>query len=109
MVDTYELGRSLTGASRIANSICHFYFHGQLEKNQRKLPIRFFSGPSKENGLLQEIIAIIITGQFSAYPPILIQTASLFIEQMVLAMVEYLLERKSTGDAALNVIREMVA
>lgn len=55
-VDGAQFGRSISGISRLSNSICHFVFSSEVTHDPRSYKVRFFVGPSKENGYLQEYL-----------------------------------------------------
>lgn len=56
-VDAQQFGQSLIGTSKIANSVCHELLFERVTHDPRKYHVRFCVGPSRENGLLQEIFA----------------------------------------------------
>src|SRR6266545_5469127 len=47
-VDAQQFGRSLIGASKLANSVCHELFWENITHDPRSYHIRFVVGPSKQ-------------------------------------------------------------
>jgi hypothetical protein len=97
LVDAQQFGRSLIGVTKLANSICHELFWGNITHDSRSYHIRFCVGPSRENGLLQEIFAISNSGQLPLYAPILITVAKKFIELSIKAVIEKVLSNKESN------------
>ena len=56
LVDAQQFGKSLIGVTKLANSVCHEIFHEEITHDPRSYQIRFCVGPSKKNGLIQEIV-----------------------------------------------------
>lgn len=98
-VDAQQFGRSLIGATKLANSICHELFWESITHDSRSYHIRFCVGPSRENGLLQEIFAISNSGQLPLYAPILITIGKKFIELSIKAVIDKVLSKKDSGNA----------
>ncbi|UEM13648.1 hypothetical protein CIT37_42770 [Bradyrhizobium ottawaense] len=98
-VDAQQFGRSLIGATKLANSICHELFWENITHDPRSYHIRFCVGPSRENGLLQEIFAISNSGQLPLYSPILITVAKKFIELSIKAVIDKVLSKKDSNNA----------
>ena len=86
LVDAQQFGRSLVGASKIANSVCHELLFEHVTHDPRKFLVRFCVGPSRENGLLQEIIAVVVTG-LPLFTPFVTKIGRVFVEEMMKAMV----------------------
>ncbi|MCS3476259.1 hypothetical protein M2212_003105 [Bradyrhizobium elkanii] len=105
-VDAQQFGRSLIGATKLANSICHELFWENITHDPRSYHIRFCVGPSRESGLLQEIFAISNSGQLPLYSPILITVAKKFIELSIKAVIDKVLSRKD-GNKAVDRIHEL--
>jgi len=105
-VDAQQFGRSLIGATKLANSICHELFWQNITHDPRSYHIRFCVGPSRENGLLQEIFAISNSGQLPLYSPILITVAKKFIELSIQAVIDKVLSKKD-GSNAVDRIHEL--
>jgi hypothetical protein len=103
LVDAQQFGQSLVGASKIANSVCHELLFATVTHDPRKYRVRFCVGPSRENGLLQEIVAVIVS-EFPVFPPFLTHIGRVFIEEMIKAMVNGVLKRPSDVSKALDVI-----
>src|SRR5262245_43367215 len=80
LVDAQQFGRSIIGVSKTANSICHLYFFSAVSHDPRSYQIRFYVGPARENGLLQELFAVMNSGQMPMFMPILMRAAKPFIE-----------------------------
>lgn len=98
-VDAQQFGRSLIGATKLANSICHELFWENITHDPRSYHIRFCVGPSRENGLLQEIFAISSSGQLPLYTPILITVGKKFIELSIKAVIDKVLSKKDSSNA----------
>ncbi|WOH73132.1 hypothetical protein RX330_33530 [Bradyrhizobium sp. NDS-1] len=98
-VDAQQFGRSLIGTTKLANSICHELFWENITHDPRSYHIRFCVGPSRENGLLQEIFAISNSGQLPLYSPILITVAKKFIELSIKAVIDRVLSKKESNNA----------
>jgi hypothetical protein len=98
-VDAQQYGRSLIGATKLANSVCHELFWENITHDPRSYQIRFYVGPSRKNGLLQEIFAISNSGQLPLYTPILIVVAKKFIELSITAVLYRVLGKKAKSDA----------
>lgn len=98
-VDAQQFGRSIIGATKLANSICHELFWENITHDPRSYHIRFCVGPSRENGLLQEIFAISNSGQLPLYSPILIVVAKKFIELSIKAVIDKALSKKESNTA----------
>jgi hypothetical protein len=105
LVDAQQFGHSLVGASKIANSICHELLFEKITNNPRKYQVRFCVGPSRKNGLLQEIVAVVVTG-LPLFPPFVIEIGRMFVEQMTKAMINTVLKKPSEADKALDVIAQ---
>ncbi|MBP2431497.1 hypothetical protein [Bradyrhizobium elkanii] len=97
-VDAQQFGRSLIGTTKLANSICHELFWENITHDPRSYHIRFCVGPSRENGLLQEIFAISNSGQLPLYSPILITVAKKFIELSIKAVIDKVLSKKDSNN-----------
>jgi hypothetical protein len=103
LVDAQQFGRSLVGTSKIANSILHELLTQQVTHDPRKFRVRFCVGPSRENGLLQEIIAVVVTG-LPLFTPFVTKIGRVFVEEMSKAMIYSVLKRPSDVNKALEVI-----
>lgn len=103
LVDAQQFGRSLVGASKIANSVCHELLFRQVTHDPRKYQVRFCVGPSRENGLLQEIVAVVMTG-LPLFTPFALKIGTVFVEQMTKAMISSVLKKPSDVSKALDVI-----
>jgi hypothetical protein len=106
LVDAQQFGRSLIGVSKLANSICHELLFDQVTHDPRSYHVRFCVLPSKENGLLQEIVGVLMTGM-PLFPPIAMQIGKVFVEQMIKAMVSNVLQKPSDTSKALDVIAQV--
>jgi hypothetical protein len=106
MVDAQQFGRSITGISRLGNSICHLLFFGEVQ-DAAKHQIRLFVLPSKENGLLQEFLAVMNSGAMPLFTPILIQIGKSFVEKTFDAVVKTVLNRKSESLAAIEALHSL--
>jgi hypothetical protein len=104
-VDAQQFGRSLIGATKIANSLAHELIFEQVTHDPRKYQIRFCVGPSRENGLLQEIVAVVMTG-LPLFTPFVTKIGRVFIEQMTKAMIYSVLKKPSDVTKALEVIEK---
>ena len=107
-VEAQEFGKSIAGVSKTANSICHLLFFGTVTADTKKYQIRFFVGPSKENGLLQELFALMNTGMMPMFSPVLTKVAKVFIERAFDAVVKAVLNRPSEMKAALDILHDTI-
>jgi hypothetical protein len=71
LVDAQQFGKSIAATSRLGNSICHLVFFGEVIAPTSRHQIRLFVNPSKENGLLQELVAIMSSGALPLFTPAL--------------------------------------
>jgi hypothetical protein len=106
-VDAQQFGKSIIATSKIANSICHFLLFSEITHDTRAFQVKFFVGPSKENGLIQELFAIMNSGQFPAFTPAVMEIAKPFIEHTFDAMIKTVLGKKDDANVSLEIIREM--
>jgi hypothetical protein len=107
LVDAQQFGKSLVGISKVANSITHEFFFEAVTHDPRSYHIRFFVGPSRENGLLQELFAVLASGQLPVFQPILIQLGKPFIVAAFDAVVKTVLHRKSDASLAIEKIHDL--
>jgi hypothetical protein len=107
LVDAQQFGKSLIGISKVANSISHEFFFGLVTHDPRAYHIRFFVGPARENGLLQELFAVLTSGQFPAFSPILIQLGKPFIIATFNAIIKTILNRKTEAALAIDKIHDL--
>jgi hypothetical protein len=105
LVDAQQFGRSIIGFSKLANSICHELLFDQVTHDPRSYHVRFCVLPSRENGLLQEIVGVLMSGM-PLFPPIAMQIGKVFVEQMIKAMVSSVLHKSSDTSKALDVIAQ---
>jgi hypothetical protein len=103
LVDAQQFGRSLVGASKIANSVCHELLFDQVTHDPRGYHVRFCVGPSRENGLLQEIVAVVVSG-LPLFAPFATKIGKVFIEEMMKAMVYMVLKKPNETQRALDII-----
>jgi hypothetical protein len=106
LVDAQQFGRSIIGASKIANSICHDLFFDKVTHEPRAYQVRFCVGPSKENGLLQELVAIVVAG-LPLFSPAALVMGKLFIEKMIAAMIDRVLNRSPDNSKLLEVVKKL--
>jgi hypothetical protein len=106
-VDGQQFGRSILGTSKLSNSICRFIFSGQVTHDPRSYGIRFFVGPAKENGYLQELFAFASSGQLPLFSPFIIHVAKKLTELIFDAIVKEGAGRKDDMRAALAIISSM--
>lgn len=106
-VDAQQFGKSIVASSRIANSICHLFLFSEITNDTRPYQVRFYVGPSKENGFVQDLFALMNSGQFAAFSPILMHVGRHFIERAFCAIIETVVGKKDKADAAMETIREM--
>jgi hypothetical protein len=106
LVDGQQFGRSLMGISKLANSICHELLFNQVTHDPRSYHVRFCVLPNRENGFLQEIVAVVVTGM-PLFPPIAMEIGKVFVEQMIKAMVSDVLHKPSDTSKALDVIAQI--
>ena len=107
LVDAQQFGKSLIGVTKLANSVCHEIFHEEITHNPRSHQIRFCVGPSKKNGLIQEIFAVVTSGQMPVYSPILMKVGKKLTEFMIDAVIEKALGKKKDGNNAADKIQEL--
>jgi hypothetical protein len=107
LVDAQQFGKSLIGVSKVANSIAHEFFFETITHDPRSYQIRFCVGPSRENGLLQEVFAVLVSGQFPAFPPMLLQLAKPFIIATFEGIIKTVLNRKSEATLAIEKIHDL--
>jgi hypothetical protein len=107
LVDAQQFGKSLIGISKVANSISHEFFFGTVTHDPRAYHIRFFVGPARENGLLQELFAVLTSGQLPVFSPILIQLGKPFIITTFNAIIKTILNRKSEAALAIDKIHDL--
>ena len=101
LVDANQFGRSVSGIARIGNNICHVLFFAEIAR-AKKHKIGFYVRPSKENGLLQEIVAVMNNGAMPMlFHPLLLKLGAVFVVRIFDAVVKTALGRK--GDAALAI------
>ena len=105
-MDAQQFGRSLIGVSKIANSVCHELLVEHVTHDPRSYHVRFCVLPSRENGLLQEIVAVCMTGM-PLFPPFAMKVGKVFVEQMIKAMVTNVLHKPSDTSKALEVIAQV--
>ena len=104
LVDAQQFGKSLIGVTKLANSICSRY--SRRDHDPRSYQIRFCVGPSKENGLVQEIFAVVTSGQMPLYTPILLTVRKL-TELLVGAVIEKALGKKKDANNSVDKIHEL--
>lgn len=109
LVDAQQYGKSLVGISKVANSICHVLFFAEVTDQSQKFQIKFYVGPSKENGLLQEIVAIMNSGAMPMFSPVLIKIAKIFVERTFDAVVKSILNRKSEATLAIEKLHDLAS
>jgi hypothetical protein len=107
LVDAQQYGKSLVGVSRVANSICHLLFFAEVI-GPAKHQIHFFVGPSRENGLLQELFALMNNGAMPMFTPVLTKVAKPFVERAFDAVIKTVLNRKSEASMAIVVLHDTV-
>ncbi|MGB7101563.1 MAG: hypothetical protein WBD95_22700 [Xanthobacteraceae bacterium] len=106
LVDAQQFGRSLIGISKLANSVCHELLFDQVTHDPRSYHVRFCVVPSRENGLLQEIVAVVVTGM-PLFSPIAMEIGKVFVEQMIKAMISNVLQKQSDMSKSLDVIAQV--
>lgn len=107
LVDGQQFGRSIIGMSKIANSICHNLFFESITHDPRSYQIRFCVLPSKENGLLQEIVAVVNSGQLAVFTPVLLKLGNVLIERIFSGVVGDVLGKETDTSKALDTIQQM--
>jgi hypothetical protein len=100
LVDANQFGQSVSGVARVGNSICNILFFAEVG-NPKKYKIRFYVRPSKENGLLQELVAVMNNGAMPIFHPALLTIGGKFVERAFDAVIKTALGRK--GEAALAI------
>src|ERR1700677_3355888 len=104
-VDAQQFANSIHGASRIANSICDFVFTGEASRNPRAYPVRFYVGPAKENGFLQELFALLNPAQLTIYDPLVLLFARKLIEVIFNLLIERVTSSKSDTKDILDILK----
>ncbi|WLA39482.1 hypothetical protein QNJ95_42705 [Bradyrhizobium elkanii] len=107
LVDAQQFGKSLIGVTKLANSICHEIFHEEITHDPRSYQIRFCVGPSKKNGLIQEIFAVVTSGQMPVYTPILMTVGKRLTQFLIEAVIEKALGKKKDTSNAIDKIYEL--
>jgi len=107
LVDAQQFGKSLIGLSKVANSVSHEFFFETITHDPRSYQIRFCVGPSRENGLVQELFAVLVSAQFPAFPPVLLQLAKPFIVSTFEGIIKTVLNRKSEASLAIDKIHDL--
>jgi hypothetical protein len=102
LVDCQQFGRSLVGASKVANSVCHWFLFSEIADDAKQYNVRFYVGPSKENGLIQEIVAVMNSGSLPMFAPVLLKVGKSFIEKTIDAVIKTVLNRKSESALAIE-------
>lgn len=105
LVDAQQFGRSIIGASKIANSVCHELLFDHVTHDPRKYQVRYCVGPSRENGLLQELVAVLMSGM-PMFSPFVLKLGSVFVQEMTKAMINSVLKKPSEVAKALDVIEK---
>ncbi len=93
----------------MANSICHLFFFASITHNSRSYQIHFYVGPSKENGLLQELFAVMNSGNLPMFMPIMTKVAKTFIERTFDAVIKTTINRKSDARVAIDAIHDLAS
>jgi len=107
LVEAEQFGRSVIGVSKVASSITHMFFFHEITHDRRAYRIRYYVGPSKENGLLQEIIAAMNSGLMPVFSPILLKTAKIVVEKLFDAVVKSAVNQKSEATTAIEVVHDL--
>lgn len=106
-VDGQQFATSVLGASKIANSICHFFLFSEITHDTRAYRVRYCVGPSKKNGLIQEIFAVMNSGNMAIFTPILLKVGGLFVEKIYDAVIKSALNKTSDTALAIEAIQVM--
>ena len=109
LVDAQQYGKSIIGVSKLANSICHLFFFASITHDSRSYQIHFYVGPSKKNGLLQELFAVMNSGNMPMFMPILTKVAKTFIERTFDAVIKTTINRKSDATMAIEAIHDLAS
>ena len=107
-VDAQQFGKSLINASKIANSICHLFISREITHDPRSYGIRFFVGPLRENGYVQDLFAIANSGTLPVYPDIFFALAKVFIENVFDAVLKRAAGRHSESEAVIETLRHTI-
>lgn len=108
LVDIQELGRSLTGLGRVANSVTHFWLYGEIVKDSRLFRVKHYAGPPQENGVLYEIAALMAHGQLPIFAPLLCDLAGSILPHLWQAIFANATRRNSEMDKALDIIHDQI-
>lgn len=109
LVDAQQFGHSVAGAAQLANSVADFFFFGDIRPPIKQKMVRFYVRPSKENGLLQEMVAVLASGQIPVFSPIFFETANKIIEALMDAVIKRTLRREVDAAKAVNTVADIAA
>lgn len=109
LLDVQQLGHSLVGFGRAANTVTHFYLNGQVVADSRLYQVRVYAGPPRENGVLYEFLALMATSQLPLYAPLLLEMAETVLPVLWRALIERLLGRNAESDKMIELLMQMVA
>jgi hypothetical protein len=99
LVDATQFGISIASIARIGNDIVHLLFFAEIT-SPKKQKLKFYVRPSKENGLLQEIVAVMNNGAMPLFQPALLKLGGVLVERVFEVVIKTALGRKS--DAAIG-------
>ncbi|WP_165421406.1 hypothetical protein [Bradyrhizobium sp. Leo170] len=106
LVDANHFGRSVASIARIGNDIVHLLFFAEIASPKRH-KINFYVRPSKENGLLQEIIAVMNNGAMPMFHPILLKLGSVLVERIFDVVIKTALGRKTDAGMAMDKLHDL--
>jgi hypothetical protein len=107
LVDAQQFGTSVASVSRVATSLSHFFFFHQITHDTRAYQIKFFVGPSKENGLLQEIVAVMNSGLMPVFSPVMLKFSKIIVEKLFDAVIKSATKQKSEAAMAIEGIHDL--
>lgn len=107
VVDGLQLGTSIVGTSKLANSTAHFYLNGDIVADSRKYYVRHYVGPPKENGLAYEITALMVGSQLPLFAPLLFEFAEIIIPKIWTSVISFKCGRKTESNDAIDSILEL--
>jgi len=108
VVDVQDLGRSLIGLGRVANSVTHFWLYGEVVKDSRLFRVRHYAGPPQKNGVLYELAALMAQGQLPIFAPLLCELADAVLPHIWQAMIHRATGRGGEMHKALDLAHDTI-
>lgn len=104
-VDGLQLGQSLSGLSKVYNSIGHFHFHQDYRTSEHS-KIRIQVGPPQEGSFYYLIYLMFTHGSLPTYPELFFQAAELVIPNLFKAMIALKSGRKNEVELCLEAMEK---